>query len=112
MNAAAARSDLDYLNHLVRDSARFVEVLRRTGPGKRVPTCPDWDADDLLWHLAEVQWFWGSIAGRGLTDHADVEALDNGGRPADRDGLLALFGRASSDLHHHLITASPDAPAW
>ena len=27
----------------------------------RVPTCPDWTADDLLWHLAEVQWFWGEI---------------------------------------------------
>ena len=54
---------LDYLTHLARDSARFAEVLRETPPGKRVPTCPEWDVDDLLWHLADVQWFWATIVG-------------------------------------------------
>lgn len=104
--------DLDYLAHLARDSARFVEVLAETRPETRVPTCPDWDADDLLWHLAEVQWFWGTIAGRGLTTFEDVEALNNGGRPSDRDDLLAFFSKASADLHHNLGAASPDTPAW
>ena len=103
---------LDYLSHLARDSARFVRVLRQTAPETRVPTCPDWDADDLLWHLAEVQWFWGTIVCRGLTAYADVEALDNGGRPGDRDGLLALFGRATGDLHRQLSAAAPGDPAW
>lgn len=105
-------NELDYLNHLARDSARFVEVLRQAPPEARVPTCPDWDADDLLWHLAEVQWFWGAITGRGLTKFEDVEALDNGGRPGDRDGLLAYFDQASADLQHNLNAASPDTPAW
>ncbi len=45
----------EYVTHLARDSARFVSVLRTTPAGTRVPTCPGWDADDLLWHLAEVQ---------------------------------------------------------
>jgi uncharacterized protein (TIGR03083 family) len=112
MTADGDPRGLDYLAHLARDSARFVGVLRQTPAEARVPTCPDWDADDLLWHLAEVQWFWGTIVGRGLTNHSDVESLDNGGRPGDRDGLLALFGRASADLHHHLSTTSPDTPAW
>ena len=57
----------EYVSHLARDSARYLEVLRQTAPGTRVPTCPDWDADDLLWHLAEVQWFWGTIVSRELT---------------------------------------------
>jgi len=104
--------DLDYLAHLARDSARFVDVLAQTRSGTQVPTCPNWDADDLLWHLAEVQWFWGTIVGRGLTRLEDVEALDNGGRPSDRQSLLAFFNRASVDLHHNLSAASPDTPAW
>jgi len=103
---------LDYLDHLAHDSARFLEVLRQVPSGARVPTCPDWDADDLLWHLSEVQWFWSAIVARGLTAHADVAALDNGGRPDGRDGLLAFFGSASADLHRHLSAASPDTPAW
>jgi len=104
--------DLDYLAHLARDSARFLEVLVQTRSETRVPTCPNWDADDLLWHLAEVQWFWGAIVDRGLTTFEDVEALDNGGRPSDRDGLLAFFDRASTDLHHNLSATTPDTPAW
>jgi uncharacterized protein (TIGR03083 family) len=103
---------IDYLAHLARDSARFVDVLGQTPAEARVPTCPDWDADDLLWHLAEVQWFWGTIVGRGLTAHADVDAVEPGDRPADREGLLALFDRVSRELHRHLSTTSPDTPAW
>ncbi|HEX7537518.1 MAG TPA: maleylpyruvate isomerase family mycothiol-dependent enzyme, partial [Dermatophilaceae bacterium] len=112
MQTDAASSNLDYLAHLSRDSARFAEVLTQTPPQTRVPTCPGWNADDLLWHLAEVQWFWGTIVGRGLTTYAQVRTLDNGGRPDDRDDLPAFFGRASGDLYDNLSSAGPDAPAW
>ena len=89
--------------------------MAQTPPEARVPTCPDWDADDLLWHLAEVQWFWGTILGRGLTRMEDVEVLDGSGRPSrpsDRDDLLAFFGQASADLQHRLSMVNPDTPAW
>src|SRR5450631_2918949 len=82
----------NFLTHLAQDSARFAEVLRQTPSGERVPTCPDWDADDLLWHLAEVQWFWGTIIGR--------------------DQLLAHFDRASNAMQQNLRAAPPDRPAW
>jgi uncharacterized protein (TIGR03083 family) len=112
MKTGGAARDLDYLTHLAADSARFVEVLAQTPPEARVPTCSDWDADDLLWHLGQVQWFWAAIIGRGLTVHAQVENLDNGGRPAGRAGLLAFFGQASDDLQHNLAAASPQTSAW
>jgi uncharacterized protein (TIGR03083 family) len=105
-------STLDYLGHLARDSARFVEVLRKAPPGTRVPTCPDWDADDLLWHLTDVQWFWAAIIGRGLTTGAEVEALVHRPRPATRDELLTHFEQASGDLQQRLNATSPATPAW
>lgn len=111
MKTGSAAHDLDYLSHLAADSARFVEALAQTPPEPRVPTCPGWDADDLLWHLGQVQWFWAAVIGRGLTVHAEVENLDNGGRPAGRDGLLAFFGQASDDLRHNLAAASPQGSA-
>ena len=104
--------DLDYLGHLASDSARFVEVIQQAPPETRVPTCPDWNADDLLWHLADVQWFWAAIVGRGLTRQADVDALTRDARPTSREGLLAHFARASDDLHRNLSAASPGTPAW
>src|SRR5215472_11044104 len=60
-------TDVNYLDHLARESARFAAALRGAAPAAPVPSCPGWDADDLLWHLAEVQWFWGTIVREGIT---------------------------------------------
>lgn len=113
--ADARPGGIDYLGHLSRDSERFLEVLAHADPGARVPTCPDWDADDLLWHLAEVQWFWGAIVGRGLTGDEDAEDLHSTGkpsRPGGREGLLAFFTQASAHLHSTLSSTAPATPAW
>ncbi len=103
-------SDLDYVGHLARDSARFADVLREAPPDARVPSCPDWTADDLLWHLGEVQWFWGTIVHEQAT-RLQAEALKPP-RPADRAGLLAFYERASRDLVEILSATPPDAAAW
>jgi uncharacterized protein (TIGR03083 family) len=102
---------LDYLDHLARESARFGEVLREAPGEDRVPTCPDWDAVDLLWHLARVQWFWASIVRLRLLEEADVEQLE-AQRPPDRVGVRAFYDEASRDLLAGLAAASPDDAAW
>ena len=51
----------DYLRHLRSESRRFRDVLAGCASDALVPGCPAWTAADLLWHLAEVQWFWGTI---------------------------------------------------
>ncbi|HKB31308.1 MAG TPA: maleylpyruvate isomerase family mycothiol-dependent enzyme [Streptosporangiaceae bacterium] len=103
-------TDLDYRAHLARESARFAEVVRRTPPDARVPTCPDWNADDLLWHLAEVQWFWGTVVRERITG-PQAEKLKPQ-RPADRAGLLAFYDRASRDLGEILAATPPGTAAW
>ena len=37
-----------YLDHIRTESARFRAALADCDPSARVPTCPDWDAADLL----------------------------------------------------------------
>ena len=114
MPSSRSGGPLSYLDHLAADSARFREVLAAAPSEARVPTCPDWDADDLLWHLGEVQWFWGEIAERGVTDPADLDAVNasRAERPADRTGLLTFFDRASERLHRTLDGLSPETPLW
>ena len=105
---------LPFLDHLAAESARFRSVLAGAPTAARVPSCPDWDADDLLWHLAGVQWFWGEIAERRLTDPDEVEAMDAAReeRPSDRDGLLAFFDRSSERLRRVLGELPPETPLW
>jgi uncharacterized protein (TIGR03083 family) len=102
--------DVDYLAHLAQESARFAEVIAEVPPAARVPSCPDWSADDLLWHLGEVQWFWGTIVREGLTGEQAEQRKPP--RPAGRAGLLGFYRRASADLREVLAAVPAAAPAW
>jgi uncharacterized protein (TIGR03083 family) len=103
-------SDLDYIEHLRRESARFAAALRKAAPDARVPTCPDWNADDLLWHLGEVQWWWSTIVRDGVD--GDEAERRKPARPADREGLFAFHANASRELVDVVGGRSPDSPTW
>jgi len=102
---------LDFLSYLDSESERFLSVLRDAPSGTSVPTCPDWDTDDLLWHLAEVQWFWGQIVARGITDGSEADALELA-RPEGHDQLISLFETAARDLRDALSANPPEKTAW
>lgn len=84
-------------------------MIARTDPSTPVPTCPGWTADDLLWHLAEVQHFWGSIVDRGLRSPDEYVAPE---RPRSRNELLDLFDGAASLLAAALDRSLDDTPVW
>lgn len=102
--------NIDYLGHLARESALFGHALDGAATDARVPGCPDWTADDLLWHLAEVQWFWGTIVREGVGP--DGTEARKPARPDSRSALMAFYLSASGDLGKTLASASPQAPAW
>ena len=93
-----------FLRHLRVESDRFLDVLRDCDPDLRVPTCPDWDADDLLWHLGKVQWFWGRVVRDRLQS---VDDLDEPERPESHEGLVAFLADRSRELHDALGRADP-----
>ena len=103
-------SNLDYVAALTRESARFAEAIRGAAPDVPVPTCPGWTADDLLWHLGEVQWFWAAVVREDVAG-ARAEELKPP-RPPDRAGLLDFFDRASHDLAEILAARPPESAAW
>lgn len=106
-----ARLDFpDYLRHLREESRRFRDVLADCDPATRVPGCPDWVAADLLWHLAEVQWFWGGAV-RTRPAAADEDA-EGPARPESYDALLAAFDEYSAGLIGALESADPAEEAW
>ena len=100
---------IDYLTHLGAESRRFVEVLADAPADAAVPSCPEWKADDLLWHLAEVQWFWATVVREAVSDPS---AIQHPARPGDRAELLAFFQSASADLQKTLAETDPTATRW
>ena len=99
----------DYHAHIRDESARFVEVLRDAPPQAEVPSCPGWRSDDLLWHLAGVQWFWGHVVRGAVQDPSSMEEPQ---RPDDRPGLLRFFAEATQVLQESLAATSPEEPRW
>jgi len=103
-------AELDFLDHLELESARFAEAINSAPPRAQVPSCPDWNADDLLWHLAEVQWFWGTVVRDGLDGAAAEQRKPP--RPEGRAALMSFYLSASADLGAALSSAAPETPAW
>jgi uncharacterized protein (TIGR03083 family) len=102
---------IDYLDHLRRESQRFAAALAGADPAAPVPTCPEWTAADLLWHLTEVQWFWATIAGERLQDPSPAEA-GKPARPGTYTDLAALFETATGRLAAALADGADATPVW
>ena len=102
---------MDYLDSLRSDSGRFVALLAALDPGGGVPACPEWTVDDLVWHLTEVQWFWGSIVSGRLSapDRAREGAPT---RPSSHGALIDRCREASDRLVEALAAAAEDEPVW
>lgn len=101
---------MDLLTALTAESSRIADVLAHADGTAPVPTCTDWTALDLAWHLTEVQTFWATmVEGR----HAEpVDHDPEAGRPDDLGACLGMLREASSRLRAALDAAPPDAPVW
>jgi uncharacterized protein (TIGR03083 family) len=98
-----------YLEHIRAESRRFRDVLAACDPSADVPSCPDWRAADLLWHLGEVQHWWTWMVEnrpKGPDEYQEPE------RPADYAGLLAFYDESYSGLVDALGQADPEEHAW
>jgi uncharacterized protein (TIGR03083 family) len=103
--------EVDFLGAIGWESLRFNECLTRVSPTAPVPSCPDWTAADLLWHLAEVQMFWGAIV-RDRLDNPEAAEAAKPPRPATYKALQALARRATAELLDTLASTPAPTRLW
>jgi uncharacterized protein (TIGR03083 family) len=105
---------MDRLAIVDAESRRLAEVLASTNPGARCPTCPEWSAADLLWHLTEVHYFWAGILDQRVMSDAEVPAVEAAkpDRPATVDALLGLRDDATAKLLAALAARDDAEPCW
>src|ERR1700754_1650154 len=96
------------------EAQRFADVLAATPSDARCPTCPDWTASDLLWHLTEVHLFWAGVLDRNVQTEADLAAVEQAkpDRPGATPDLLALRESATNALVAQLGRLDDAEPRW
>lgn len=75
----------------------------------RIEHCPEWSMSDLVWHLAQVHWFWNQVALHRPTEAP--EELVRPERPADGDLLATLLANMTA-MVDTLRAADQSAPCW
>lgn len=105
---------IDAITTIRQESDRSAAALTLTDPDQQVPTCPDWTADDLLWHLTEVHEFWAEILATGATTEDQVVAIEQAStaRPEEREALLERRAAATEALLAQLAAHADEEPAW
>ena len=105
---------MDPLAVIEKETARFADVLADTPAEAAVPTCPNWNAGELLWHLTEVHLFWTEVLRTGALTYQDAQALEEvvPGRPASVEGLLELRQQATAGLGETLSRLDDSDPRW
>ena len=98
----------EYLAALERDGRAFATSIKRAPNGSTLASCPEWDIDDLLWHMTEVHWFWRRIAETVADNPKGVGELER--PPADE--LPALYDEGLEALLSVLRAADPATPVW
>jgi uncharacterized protein (TIGR03083 family) len=99
---------IDHARAITDESSRFAAALP-DDLSAPVPTCPAWDAQALVEHLGEVQYFWATILGQGPQRPEDIELPDP---PSDRSGLLEWFAGGTDALVTAIGRVAPADPTW
>jgi len=105
---------MDQIAIIRTEAQRLADVLAATAPEARCPTCPDWSAADLLWHLTEVHFFWAGVLERDARTESDIAAVEDAkpARPSGTQDLLALRAQATDALASQLALLDDAEPRW
>lgn len=103
---------LDFRAQLEHQSQLFRTAIEASEPSARVPTCPDWSADDLLAHLTEVQWFWSTVLATPVRHASQLAEIERPERADGRDALLSAFDDAHAKLCDALASTDAGAARW
>jgi len=105
---------MDRIAIIRTEAQRLADVLAVTDLDARCPTCPDWTATDLLWHLTVVHFFWAGVLERNARTESDIAAVEQAkpDRPSAMPDLLALREQATAALCNQLESLDDAEPRW
>ena len=99
---------IDHLQPLRVECDRFAAAIADADPGARVPSCPDWDLQELVTHLGHVQRSWAAVIRSG--EDVEPQAPDESDRPGE--DLVGWFREGAGRLLAAVEEAPSGRTAW
>ncbi|MGQ4517142.1 maleylpyruvate isomerase N-terminal domain-containing protein [Streptomyces sp. DW26H14] len=104
-----------YCDEIIGQADALCALLDGAGPGalgRRVPTCPDWDAEQLVRHVGEVLCWVRHIVEERAREGVSVRDVPGAQGPEDPRELTAWLARSARLVAGALREAGPDVPVW
>ena len=98
-----------YLDHLARDSDLLADAAAAAGPDAPVPTCPEWNVDDLVQHCAGGDLWARTIVETGSREGAPRELPPDAPTGA---ALVPYFRAGAQALVQTLAATDPGTSVW
>lgn len=98
-----------YVESIRRDSDGLLDAASSTDRSTPIAACPGWTVPDLVWHVAEVQDFWGTVVAERMQDPSGYE---DPVRPGTHDELVAFAAASADRLATALTEVDPATPLW
>ena len=98
----------EYLAALRRDGAAFAAAARAAGLDAPVASCPGWLVADLVWHHAEVHYFWASIVDLRAVAWNEVTLINR----VSNDELFDTYDKYLARVVDVLSAADPATKVW
>src|SRR5437867_5262966 len=98
---------LDYLDVIRREGDTFYATAFIADASLGVPSCPDWNIADLVWHLGQVHWFWSTIIDKRASDPENL-GIPQHERPVGTQELIA-WGRSMLERLTRILETNDDA---
>jgi uncharacterized protein (TIGR03083 family) len=104
---------VEHIDALRHEGALLAEVADEVGLGARIPTCPDWTINDLLWHTGTVhRWARTVVAEARQLPPRDCEIDQIAGPIPDSALLVEWYRESHAQLVRALDTAPQDLDCW
>ena len=103
---------MDYGAALLDETRAFAELIRRGDPALPVPTCPEWNLEQLFRHVGRGNLWAAQIIADRMDHGLDPREVVGGKPPAQLDASIDWLNDGAQQILDAVAQTGPDTPVW
>lgn len=102
---------MEFATALIAESAAFADLLRGD-LSTPVPTCPEWNLEQLMRHLGRGDRWSAQIVAERATGPIDPRTVEGGKPPADQGNQIDWVLESTRKLIDAVASTGAQTPVW